>query len=100
MKKSCPSCGTQVVLKPLPTRKVRCESCGKALVAENRALELAAIVIAAILAWSLPAERMAWWALALSFLAIGAVVGWIGFLLTPLVIDSGGGDKPSDSSAR
>lgn len=100
MKKRCPSCGSQVVLKPLPRRKVRCESCGKSLVAENKALELAAILIAAMLAWSLPAERMAWWALALSYLAIGVVVGWIGFLLTPLVIESVDGDEPSKSSAR
>ena len=100
MKKRCPSCGSQVVLKPLLRRKVRCESCGKSLVVENKALELAAIVIAAILAWSLPAERMAWWALALSFLAIGAVVGWIGLLMTPLVTESVEGEAPSDGSAR
>lgn len=100
MKKRCPSCEVTVSTLPLPRRKVRCPGCGKRLVADNRALEFAAILIAAMLAWALPAERMAWWVLAVSYLAIGVFVGWIGLLLTPLKVDSSEDDRSGRAPYR
>ncbi len=88
MKKRCPSCGSQVSIGLLPSREIVCGSCSKSLVLENKALELAAIVVAAVFTWLLPTERLAWWVVAVSYLAIGAAVGWIGLRLIPLAICS------------